>query len=670
MKNSWLVVGLFQAAFLSQTSFGQNAIQFTSVKPNSDGGIQLYWASTSNEVYEIDYADAVADISEGGPVWQPLITDYPSHGTNTFVADTGNYHQTPSIPHPKTMPMRFYRVVDTGANSGEPPFVAITFPTANAVLSGEVTISVVTTSSYPIVLSRLYVDGQEMYNSTDGTNFTINTCEWANGQHTLFATSTAQSQDVGPAGYTALSIGRNVSSYVNVTFDNLIHKIAFSQPFFEPSLGQIQHVTADFAANSDWTLKILDQASNAVRTVTGSGPTLAFDWDGTGDRNVSIPDGVYMFSISAQPNGQPIIVAQPPGNGGGGLPPLSMALDASQSDSVDFPLPPLPPGFPYPTELSFTAPRTTRKLSSSVSIANSITPSVVARDGQTTTAPTKPPTKPVKNAVATVGVAYYDFTAWPTLTLPKNGLSGLPGNGSKVQLMGSYTKPQFGFLPGSALSGEMFSDELTKQGFKLAFNKSGNNLSVMDLKKASLGGNAIFGNVDIGYFSDHGSYGTSLDYNTYASQTYQIYFPSDNPVDVANPWIALSEFGLGNIRWLAIDACFSLRGQQFNSMNTRGVLPLGSANHLICGAETENKARPHFAMTWAQNMKPGLIFTTKVKDAWFTASKQIYSENPPSDGQTIQLRVGGWSNCFDDKINNYTPAPGGNITSEVQTVYP
>ena len=48
---------------------------------------------------------------------------------------------------------------------------------------------------------------------------------------------------------------------------------------------------------------MLDESSNAVRTVTGSGTALSFDWDGTGDGGTNIPDGVYMYLISVQTNG-------------------------------------------------------------------------------------------------------------------------------------------------------------------------------------------------------------------------------------------------------------------------------------------------------------------------------------------------------------------------------
>ena len=78
-------------------------------------------------------------------------------------------------------------------------------------------------------------------------------------------------------------MGHAVSPFVPVVFSNLVTRISFSEPFFRPALGQTQQVSAVFAANSDWTLQIKDNNSNAVRTATGSGSRLRFTWDGTGD---------------------------------------------------------------------------------------------------------------------------------------------------------------------------------------------------------------------------------------------------------------------------------------------------------------------------------------------------------------------------------------------------
>src|SRR5207237_308090 len=158
---------------------------------------------------------------------------------------------------------------------------------------------------------------EKMSSSDDGTNFVINTCEWPNGPHTLFATVTASSGVPGPSGFYPIDIGRAVSSYVPVTFDNYISRLAFSQPFFEPELGQTQTVTAAFANYSGWTLQVLDESSNAVKTVTGVGSSLHYDWDGTGDGGTNLEKGIYYYLLSAYQTNAPSapLITNSPVNG-------------------------------------------------------------------------------------------------------------------------------------------------------------------------------------------------------------------------------------------------------------------------------------------------------------------------------------------------------------------
>ena len=187
--------------------FAQTNLQFTSVSVTDEGAIHLAWASQSNEVYEIDEADALIDTNTGSITWNKLYDDYPSQGTNTFWLDTGNYNLLPQILNPKDMPMRFYRIVDLGADTtSDEPSVSITSPTDGTAATGELTITVVAATDQPVFSgTKLYVDGQEMQMADSTTNYadgstnyevdtySINTCEWGNETHTLFATVECQS---------------------------------------------------------------------------------------------------------------------------------------------------------------------------------------------------------------------------------------------------------------------------------------------------------------------------------------------------------------------------------------------------------------------------------------------------------------------------------------------
>lgn len=286
-------------------SLGQTNLNFNSVKATVEGAILLSWNSTSNEVYRIDYADEIVDTNTGFTAWQPLYTDYPSHGTNTFIADAGNYDLAPEIPHPKRSPMRFYRIAFVETNSSPTnPSVAITFPTNGASLSGDVTIMVSSDSNELLTDVKLYIDGEEQWATEDGTNFVINTCEWPNGPHVLFAVAKSQSAIPGLPEDKSVTYRRAVSAYVNVTFDNLITRFDFSEPFFEPELGQTQRVTAVFTANVDWTIEVQDSFTNTVRSASGSGTSMTWDFDGKGYGGTNLPAGLYSYLLTAQTNGQ------------------------------------------------------------------------------------------------------------------------------------------------------------------------------------------------------------------------------------------------------------------------------------------------------------------------------------------------------------------------------
>jgi hypothetical protein len=180
------------------------------------------------------------------------------------------------------------------------------------------TITVVAATDQPIISgTKLYVDGQEMQTADSTTNYTdvsgltnyeantysINTCEWGNGTHTLFATVRCASSPEGPDDIGVVTIGHGVSAFVPVTFNNLVTRISFSQPSFDPSSGQTQQVTAVFPLNSDWTLNIVDVFSNVVQTATGSGMSMLYNWDGTSN-GTNLPNGLYYYYITAQTNGE------------------------------------------------------------------------------------------------------------------------------------------------------------------------------------------------------------------------------------------------------------------------------------------------------------------------------------------------------------------------------
>jgi hypothetical protein len=583
-------------------------------------------------------------------------------------------------------PLRFITIYNEGTNDGEAPFVSISSPTNNSVLEGEIMVSVVATSTYPIVVHSLFVDGQEIQPTEDGTNYIINTCEWLNGPHTIFATATAHSDNGVPSGVNTIYTGRNVSHYVQVSFTNLISNIAFSEPYFEPSLGQTQHVSASLAANSDWSIEVIDTDSNVWRTVTGSGTSIGWDWNGLGENNATIPDGVYYYRITAQTNGQsfaamrfdnptmamesvsepmePLVVSDyaivplalyPPGMDTNGL----MIVDASLSEltsllssAMDFPE--LPPddgngetnGVPEEGSPFYGSP------------------------SQSAIAPQRPPTSPVKNTSGNFGVFYYTYSSPVTWSVPKWG----PLN-TKVQIEGSIANVSFSTIPDVKKLANNFAKGMKKYGWKQTYNLSDTNLPVSDLRRSDsgVGGADIMAGVNIGLFISHGCFGTSPDGSPGSSMRKLTYFPSGNSSDSSNPWLRMSQIGFGGqLKWAAIMACNSLCDPDWFDMVQGGAIPLKDT-HLLCGATTVFWQAEYMGNYWAKNM---LKKKQKITESWFNCAKEQYKNVQPGViTNDIYFRVTGYPECLDDYVYTNTvpsnPSSNpGNLDKVDAQVYP
>jgi hypothetical protein len=661
------------------------SLQIISAKVGDDRAISIKWESESNAVYRIDYA---SDLVNSNTQWQLLYEDYPSHGTNSFWMDNGDYAQEPPIKRPKDSPKRFYRIAKTGTNTAAKPFVSVTYPASNAVVSGELIVSVIATSGLPVLDHKLFVDGQEMQSSEDGTNYVINTCEWANGPHTIFATAKAASEMGGVPGSRNITYGRAVSAYIPVMFSNYVSQIYFSEPFFEPSLGQTQRVTAVFDAYSDWTLEILNESETAVRTVTGSGYTMEYAWDGTGDGGSGIPDGVYEYRISATETTAP---APGGGGGGGGSPPSPMmaAMSTGQTSYFVQP-PPMPPEYEKlfgplaPIEVQIPE-KTLEGFLESLTFSGRSTVmlaggNLLAAAATSPKAPKRPPVKPAKGVVSTFGIAYWTFAGGRTNQVPPNGIGG------SVTLDGNITGSViFDPVLDFATSAQGFSKAMTSKAWKMRFHKSDNNLSKNELIRNDLigySGSNLFNQVNLGLFMSHGNFGSTLDFSAAAGQSKQTYFPAggNNP---ANTWIRLSDFRFGdNLRWMAILACNSLQEDAYQTMFNKMVLPIGDQNqvwnnqlHLLLGCRTYAAVSAQMGERWAKKMNGGAFSSPQtVMDAWFNTGIDTYKGQPATGiyTNTLYFKVVGWDTTFSDRLLSYTdPDPTiDTLEDRNQQVYP
>ncbi len=679
----------------------QTNLQFTSVNVTPEKAIQLHWVSNTNEVYEIDYADALIDTNTGSITWNKLYDDFPSQGTNTFIADAGNYDYVPEIPHPRLSPMRFYRISLTGTNTSPTnPTVAVTFPTNGATLSSDVVFSV--SSSSPEIVSdvELFIDGEQQWRSEDGTNFVVNTCEWPNGSHTIFAVAKSESAIEGFSYGYPITYGSAASPYVNVTFDNLISRLDLSQPYFEPSLGQTQEVTASFAANVDWTLQIQDASSNTVRTATGSGSSMGFDWDGNGDGGASIPDGVYTYFLSAQTNGEPDEEVVGGGSGGGSLPPSPSAMsDTAQLWAVNtdvseevFPLAIFPPGFdtngmtvftatPLEVqslrEVAFPAKPTTSLARSGFVTAND-TGASFASPSQSTHAPKRKPRIGVKNASGTFGICYKTSPDGFYLQEPPTGkiyplsplFTGLDGAApSSVYHFWSSLKTETAEASGF--------EQIMKIGgadgsYKPAFVKADEQWSPQDIKKSSLGGNSLFNTCNFGLLTTHGTAGTQPEIDG-IKYTYLVLF--DNKYH--GSYLRLSDMDFGSdgangLKWMTILSCNMLRPANVTSMINNSKMPDNDSLHLLLGATTVTYATWDLGLLYASNLVSNISIWNSLQNAGTAAYQEAYA-NPINKSlmtNAVTFRVMGYQSCIGDTLFQYNdPDPNTSYQILNQTVF-
>lgn len=662
--------------------------QFTDVKATVEGAIKLYWESEPGGVYQVDYADELVDVNVGGTVWHPLVIDYPSHGTNTFIADAGNYDVVPEILHPKLLPQRFYRVTYVEANTSVTnPVVSIASPTNDASLVGEITVTVAAASDEILTAVKLYIDGEEQWSSEDGANFVINTCEWPNGPHTIFATAKAQSGLEGVANGEAITYGRAVSAYVNVTFDNLITRFDFSEPFFEPDLEQTQRVSAVFAANCDWALEIQDAASNTVRYVSGSGATMQFDWDGTGTNGASLPDGVYSYLLTATTNGQSLLL------GGGGAASLSAAslsdtprLWAMQDSGRSVPLALYPPGYDTnhlnlfeaaPAEV-FALNQALGQLARPATTATALTMetdrnglAAATHPGEWhTRAPKRKPKVGVKGKVGTFGILYKTYTTasfsvphpptgWP---FPLQTLVAIDGQSPTAQTVdrGIWT------YPGIAKD---FKEGMTKAGWRAKFVKENDAWNASDIRKPSLGGRSIFNGCNFGLLMTHGS---AANNNNQGNSSDGVKYSYILLLDLASnkeTWVRLSDLdlgspGTGGLRWMTIHACSVLKPENITSMKNNNKLPINEDLHLLMGGGTTIHACPAIGRLYASN----LVADVPIPEAWYNTGKGAYQLAHGGVTNIVTYRTIGWTACFNDTLSLYND-PDGTLDENSRNVF-
>lgn len=710
-------MGCVFAYCLTLKLHAQTNLQFTAVAVTDEHAIQLTWSSTNQELYQIQFANALATNADGTTAWQVLYDNYPSQGTNTFVGDFGNYILAPQVTHPKYNAMRFYRILDEGQDSlTDEPTVTIDSLTNNSAATGELTFTVTAATDQPGLHGTiLYVDGQEMRPPDNVTNYTIgstnyetdtysiNTCEWLNRTHILFATTEAASQYSSQVNSGAVLTGHAVSPFVSILFSNLIEEISFSQPSFDPSSGQTQQVSAVFANNSDWTLNIEDVYSNVVQTASGSGTSMLYNWDGTSN-GTNLPNGLYFYYINAETNGESSDAML---SGGSSSFARSLAVPAESSEVwavapdsenvVPFAL--YPPGFDTngftifsatPSEVkSLTAaarPESTVAMRSGVSFAadsgGGFAPAAAGGGGSSAgsqgspSSPQRPPTNPVRGLAGSFGIAIDTYnthgTNGPSTPSLNNGLN--PSLPLYISMGDSGSTSPMTWPPRveHVAEANQFVKVMQYYGWNNSFNKMDDQFSINDLR----GSGTMFNNVNLGVLILHGTYGngsSAIDYA--ANMCKQMYFPITSGGSAQ--FLRFSEMNLGGsgtngLKWMVIDACNSLQHNNWSSMKNKGIKPYNSNLHLILGGDTKTWTSTLKWYNFARYINYGrhnFYSPYTIRDGYYQANTDAFPDGSLPSGVTVTLAVAGDSACLDDSLQTNTP-PSGTWTYTSQPIYP
>lgn len=647
----------------------QNAPQFTTVKATDEKAIQLRWRSDSNVVYRIE---CTADLS-GSIVWETLVDLFPAQGTNTILLDTGNYWTEPALAHPKDSPQRFYRLLQVGTNTLTPPIVTITNLSAGINVFGEVEIDVHVSTADSVASVSFFVDGEEVEMATADDNgnasYVINTTEWSNGVHEIFAVAQTAS---GSAATGELESneesGAGTSAAIPVTFDNLISKWYFSLPGFDASLGQTQHITAEFISYCDWTLEIVDQFSTTVKNASGSGTSMAFDWDGTDNLGSPTADGTFDFILTATRTSAPIqLQSASLATGERTRLPTEILVASANGLGAVVPLAIYPPGMDtngltiFEGSLSDYFPQRTASESEtsllSVGSGSGSPEPLYAGASQSTQRPHRPPPKPIKGTPGKLGVAWQGHHPNPGT----NGIAGFnppPNLVGSIQLVPNYLLP-YGPIKRASAIASGFEGTMKKYKWTTAFNYGDDKLTAALLRKPSKGGSNLFNYCNIGLLIGHGIRGGNQDARATSTPSLQTYLPIYKTGVNAYDWVRLSEFDFGGgpvgLRWMGVYACNVLFPHNAQDMYNKGVLPMNQNLHVLCGESTSIYMYPSFGQKWASYMngaEAGGVQT--VINAWILASQRIHALVNPGAGHPVSMSCAYWPDCVNDTLQGYT----------------
>jgi Family of unknown function (DUF6345) len=633
----------------------------------ADRTAKISWNAQTGAVYQVWAADSLTAIGNQGLKWIVRDADCVSKGTNAEWMDVGNPQQIPRLLPPRFQPMRFYRVEKVKQATLTPsPTVALSLSQTNPIsgdLYASVSVTLVDTNQQLSVVN-VFVDGQKLY-SLPNQSFTvfINSCEWPNGAHEIYAVATAVDTgetlpDSDAATETnSANFAVGVSSSKFVTFSNYISQFFVAVPFF--AAGQTQEVVATFAEDSCWRLTVLNYQDTPVRQFTGQNSSLYAAWNGNDDSGNPLPYGFYDYYIEARPSRfgclsgmssmapssaskivSPNKATTEISSGAEGkvmMTPAAMQFDRSSSgvvENIKIPsLNPAPPAIEaqsravatfeetpmvvsyngknklingVPAILYPPAP-TARELSSKgVTAAKSSGGSKLVDSPQNSDFPDMVYTTRTPNRIP--GNLFFGFAGTVGIGYqghhPKSGSFGLPPGG-----VVSLSHPPYGPLKNASTIANGFSINMGFAGWRTSFllgDDDFNSADLFPILGTGTGTGTFASQCNFGLLVGHMTAAAHIDNDYFTTHSYYPVYNTAQPG--AYQWIPFPGMDFGNpsgtskLRWMALYGCDSIREQDYNDLWTKFLIPMPPNVRLLLGSEEGVFIHPSFGYRFAASL--------------------------------------------------------------------
>jgi hypothetical protein len=183
-------------------------------------------------------------------------------------------------------------------------------------------------------------------------------------------------------------------------------------------------------------------------------------------------------------------------------------------------------------------------------------------------------------------------------------------------------------------------------------------LAATNLLKASLGGNHIFDQANIGLFIGHS--GTTKE-NIVALAHPQSYIPVYSQQADTVTWVGMNDmrWGSENLKWLAFYSCNMFRDSArnfpcYSQMKNNEHLAITTDLHVMQGFATENSVHPHLAGYWTQALsgKTGNAANHTVLGAWAYICRRTQPKISKDSNPNISRSI-YWPECQNDFVYGY-----------------